>query len=42
MARDTPPKTNMEAKNCWLVDVSPFPMGVFSGCILVFGVVVYC
>ena len=23
----TPPKTNMERKNWWFVDVSPFPKG---------------
>ena len=27
---DTPPKTNMEAKNWWFVDVSPFPRGHFQ------------
>ena len=33
----TPSKTNMEPKNCWFVDVSPFSKGVFSGSMLVFG-----
>ena len=27
----TPPKTNMEAKNWWFVDVFPFAKRVFSG-----------
>ena len=31
-----PPKTNMEPKNWWFVDVSPFPKGVFSGSMAVF------
>ena len=26
----TPPKTNMEPKNCLFVDVSPFPRGYFQ------------
>ena len=33
-------KTNgWNPKNCWFVDVSPFPMGYFSGSMLVFGCV---
>ena len=28
--KNTPPKTNMEPKNWWFVDVSPFPMGYFQ------------
>ena len=40
---NTPPKTNMEPKNWWFVDVSPFPRGYFQvpavcfqGCIFLF------
>ena len=33
----TPPKINMEPKNWWFVDVSPFPRGYFPGSMLVFG-----
>ena len=28
--RDTPPKTNIEPKNWWFVDVSPFTKGYFQ------------
>ena len=34
--KDAAPKTNMEPKNWWFVDVSPFPKGLFSGSMLVF------
>ena len=35
--RVTPLKTNMEPKNCWFVEVSPFAKGLLSGSMLVFG-----
>ena len=28
--KNTPPKTNIEPKNWWFVDVSPFPRGYFQ------------
>jgi len=33
----SPSKNNIEPKNSWLVEVSPFPRGVFSGSMLVLG-----
>ena len=37
----TPPKTNMEPKNWWFVDVSPFPRGYFQVPCLFSGVYIF-